>query len=111
MRKLILAVAALAVAAPIAPAFADPPPWAPAHGRRAKERALTSRDVVWRGNDGGYYCRREDGTTGRIVGTAVDTVLGRTLDVGSQRILGTMLGGSAGAMISREIDRGELRCS
>ena len=111
MRKLILTTAALAVLAPMAPAFADPPPWAPAHGRRAHERALNSRDVVWRGNDGRYYCRRDDGTTGMIVGAAVGAVLGRALDGGSQRVVGTILGGAAGALIGREIDRGELRCS
>ena len=37
MRKFILAAALAAVAAPIVPAAGDPPPWAPAHGRRAKE--------------------------------------------------------------------------
>ena len=111
MRKLILAAAAIAVAAPMAPASADPPPWAPAHGRRAKERTLTSRDVVWRGDDGRYHCRRDDGTTGLVVGVAVGAVLGRALDGGSQRVVGTILGGAAGALIGREIDRGELRCS
>jgi len=36
MRKLVLAATLAAVAAP-AVALADPPPWAPAHGRRAHE--------------------------------------------------------------------------
>ena len=36
---------------------------------------------------------------------AVDTVLGRTLDVGSQRVLGTMLGGSAGAGSSANLSQ------
>ena len=110
MNKIVLAAAALAVAAPIAPSFADPPPWAPAHGRRAKERALTSSDVVWRGADGRYYCRRSDGTTGLIVGAAAGALLGRQLDGGRERTLGTIIGGAAGALIGREIDRGGLRC-
>ena len=110
MRKIILAAAALAVATPVAPVLADPPPWAPAHGRRAKERALRSNDVVWRGSDGRYYCRRDDGTTGLIVGAAAGALLGRQLDGGRQRTLGTIIGGAAGALIGREIDRGSLRC-
>ena len=110
MRKLILAAAALAVATPAVPVFADPPPWAPAHGRRAKERVLTSRDVIWRGEDGRYHCRRDDGTTGLIVGGAAGALLGRVLDGGRERTLGTLLGGAAGALLGREIDKGGLRC-
>ena len=110
MHKLILAAAAFAVAAPVVPVLADPPPWAPAHGRRAKERALRSNDVVWRGDDGRYYCRRDDGTTGLIVGAAAGALIGRELDGGRERTLGTILGGAAGALIGREIDRGSLRC-
>ena len=110
MKKIVVAAAALAVAMPAAPTLADPPPWAPAHGRRAKERALTSRDVIWRGEDGRYHCRRSDGTTGLIVGGAVGALVGRQLDGGRQRTVGTIVGGAAGALIGREIDRGELRC-
>lgn len=110
MNRIFLAAAALAVAAPVAPVLADPPPWAPAHGRRAQERALTSRDVIWRGEDGRYHCRRSDGTTGLIVGAAVGALVGRQLDGGRQRTVGTILGGAAGALLGREIDRGGLRC-
>lgn len=109
MKKHILA-AVLVAATPVLPALADPPPWAPAHGRRAQDRALTSRDVVWRGDDGRYHCRRDDGTTGLIVGAAAGALLGRELAGGRQRTLGTILGGAAGALLGREIDRGGLRC-
>ena len=110
MNKLVFAAMAVAAALPAVPAAADPPPWAPAHGRRAQERALTNRDVVWRGNDGRYHCRRDDGTTGLIVGAAAGALLGRAIDGGRERTLGTLLGGAAGALIGREIDRGGLRC-
>lgn len=110
MKKMLVAAIAVAAAMPAAPAAADPPPWAPAHGRRAQERALTSRDVVWRGEDGRYHCRRDDGATGLIVGAAAGALLGRTIHGGRERTLGTLLGGAAGALIGREIDRGGLRC-
>lgn len=124
MRKTILvATLAVATATPLAAAFADPPPWAPAHGRRAKEaaiydsrgyyvepRVITRSDYVWRGNDGRYYCRRSNGTTGLVIGAAAGALVGRQLDGGRDRTLGTVLGAAAGGLLGREIDRGGLRC-
>lgn len=123
MKKLVLAASLLAVAVPAAPAFADPPPWAPAHGRRAHDagrydsrgyyvqpRRLARGDSVWRGRDGHYHCRRENGTTGLIVGAAAGALLGRQLAGRGDRTLGTLLGGAGGALLGREIDRGGLRC-
>ena len=37
---------------------------------RYQERMLTSNDQVYRGSDGRYYCKRNDGTTGLIIGGA-----------------------------------------
>lgn len=122
MRKTILAACLGAMMLPITPAFADPPPWAPAHGRRAKERAyddygryyeprrLSRSDRIWRGRDGRYHCRRDNGTTGLIIGGAVGALLGRELDGGRDRTLGTVVGAAGGALLGRSIDRGELRC-
>lgn len=126
MRKTILAILMAAVAAPAVPtaALADPPPWAKAHGRRAKERhaiydergryyeprRLSRNDRVWRGSDGRYHCRRDNGTTGLIIGAAAGALLGRAIDTRGDRMLGTLLGGAGGALLGREIDRGELRC-
>jgi hypothetical protein len=119
---LALAAATMAVTA-AAPAAADPPPWAPAHGKRAKDRAiydsygryyeprrLSASDRVWRGDDGRYYCKRDNGTTGLIIGGAAGALLGRELDGGRSRTLGTILGGAAGALLGREIDSGGLKC-
>jgi hypothetical protein len=124
MRKFMLAATLAAIAIPTLPAQADPPPWAPAHGRRAHERAalydsrgryyeprvITRGDRVWRGNDGHYYCRRANGTTGLVVGAAVGALVGRELDGGRNRTVGTILGAAAGGLLGREIDRGGLRC-
>lgn len=122
MRKFILAIAAAASAIPALPAAADPPSWAPAHGRRAHDNTYDSRgryrephrlgrnDRVWRGNDGRYYCRRGNGTTGLIVGAAAGALLGRAIDTRGDRALGTLLGGAGGALLGREIDRGGMRC-
>jgi Glycine zipper 2TM domain len=122
MRKLILA-ASLATLAPITPALADPPPWAPAHGKRYKDaqrydryghyyepRRLSYNDRIWRGDDNRYYCRRDNGTTGLIIGGAVGALLGRELDRGRDRTVGTIVGAAGGALLGREIDRGGLRC-
>jgi len=121
MRKLVLAAVLAAVSVPAPPAAADPPGHAPAHGRRAKERIYDSSgryyeprrvsyDNVWRGRDGRYYCKRDNGTTGLVIGAAVGALVGRELDGGRDRTAGTILGAAGGALLGREIDKGDLRC-
>lgn len=126
MKKTILAIAAAGLALPMAaPAAADPPHWAPAHGKRAKDaqryyqqrndyqpRYYTSNQGTqyWQGNDGRYYCKRSNGTTGLIIGAAGGALLGRTIDSRGERTTGTILGAAAGALLGREIDRGGARC-
>ncbi|GAA0767253.1 hypothetical protein FHS52_001705 [Erythromicrobium ramosum] len=73
-------------------------------------RRLSRNDRVWRGNDGRYHCRRDNGTTGLVVGAVGGALLGRTVDTRGDRTLGTILGGLAGGLLGREIDRGEARC-
>ncbi len=53
-----------------------------------------------------YYCRRGSGTTGLIVGGAAGALLGREVDRYGDRLPGTIIGGAAGALIGREVDRG-----
>jgi hypothetical protein len=117
----LLAVTIAALVIPAA-ALADPPPWAPAHGRRAKEaamydsrgyyyepRPIREDERIWRGDDGRYYCRRGNGTTGLVVGAAAGALVGHELARGD-RTLGTVLGAAGGGLLGREIDRNNARC-
>lgn len=124
MRKTLIAASLASLVLGATPALADPPPWAPAHGRRAHERhaiydshgryheprVITRRDYIWRGRDGRYYCKRDNGTTGLIIGAAVGALIGRELDGGRDRTVGTILGAAGGGLLGRAIDRGELKC-
>ena len=66
---------------------------------------------VWRGNDGRYYCKRDNGTTGLLVGAGVGALLGHEVaGQGGDRTLGAILGGAAGALLGRSIDRSQTRC-
>ncbi len=123
MRKFLSAAVAGMLMIPSATAFADPPGWAPAHGKRYNERVrydrqgryleprrLSRDDRVWRGRDGRYYCRRDNGTTGLIIGAAVGGLLGNQIAGSGDRTLGTIIGAAGGGLLGRAIDRGELRC-
>ena len=79
-------------------------------GRYYRERTLRRGDRIYRGNDGRYYCRRSDGTTGLIIGGAVGALLGNAIDGGRSSLLGTLIGGAAGAALGREVERGQVRC-
>jgi len=79
-------------------------------GRYRQPRNLSRNDNVWRGRDGRYYCKRDNGTTGLIVGAAAGALLGRAVDGGRERTLGTILGAAGGGLLGREIDRGGVKC-
>lgn len=74
------------------------------------DRRLGRRDRVWRGNDGRFRCRRDDGTTGLVIGAIGGALAGRAVDTRGDRTLGTLLGAVGGGLLGREIDRGEARC-
>jgi hypothetical protein len=75
-----------------------------------RDRRLSRGDRVWRGEDGRYRCRRDDGTTGLVIGAVGGALLGRTIDTRGDRSLGTLLGAIGGGLLGREVDRGEARC-
>jgi hypothetical protein len=79
------------------------------YGGRAYNSAY--HGPVWRGHDGRYYCRRNDGTTGLLIGGAVGGLVGHGIASGGDQTLGTILGVAGGALLGREIDRSGSHCN
>lgn len=75
-----------------------------------RERRLGNRDRVYAGQDGRYYCRRSDGTTGLIVGGLAGGALGAVISPGGSGLLGAILGGAGGAALGKSVDRNNVRC-
>ena len=75
-----------------------------------RERRLARNERVYRGQNGQYYCRRPDGTTGLIVGGIAGGVLGNIIAPGRSETLGTLLGAAAGAAAGAAIERNQVRC-
>jgi len=78
--------------------------------RRYRPYRMTRADRVYRGSDNRYYCKRDDGTTGLIVGGVAGAVLGNVIAPGGSKTLGTIIGGGAGALIGKAIDDGDMVC-
>ena len=99
MRNVTLAIAAATMALPVtmpAPAFAQ---------------SGYYQGKTWRGSDGRTYCRRQNGTTGLLIGGAAGALAGRAIDSRGSRTTGTILGAAAGALLGREIDKSRgFRC-
>ena len=98
MRKIMLALAATSMAAPVAipaPAFAQG-----YHGK------------TWRDSHGRLRCRKPNGTVGLIVGGAGGALVGRAIDTHGERTTGTVIGAAAGALLGRHVQRnsGSRRC-
>ncbi|MEG3179536.1 hypothetical protein [Sphingomonas sp. LT1P40] len=74
------------------------------------ERRLSRGDNVYVGRDGRYYCRRDDGTAGLIVGGIAGGILGNIIAPGGSKALGTIIGAAGGAAVGSAVDKGEVRC-
>jgi surface antigen len=110
------AVLAAAVAMPSLPAWADPPPWAPAHGWRKKN------DPYYQGYTGKKWTRDYGIAAGRCDFEAVGAVLGGVVGgaVGSQVgrgegrmiaiVLGTVVGAVVGAHVAKRIEDADRAC-
>jgi hypothetical protein len=78
---------------------------------RYGERRLSRDDEVYRGSDGRYYCKRNDGTTGLIIGAVGGGAVGNVIDGGHNRVAGTLIGGALGALAGKSIDQNsDVRC-
>jgi hypothetical protein len=84
--------------------------WNPAqhyHAGNYRARRMGRNDRVYRGGDGRYYCRRNDGTTGLVIGAIGGGVLGGAIGGDT---LGALVGAGAGALLGRSVDRGNISC-
>src|SRR3954463_2072487 len=73
-------------------------------GRYYRERRLSRNDRIYRGQNGQYYCRRSDGTTGLIVGGGAGGLFGNVLSNGRNAPLGTLPGAAAGAALGSSVE-------
>jgi surface antigen len=106
--KLLILTIFFALIAPIAPkSYANPPPWAPAHGWRKKN------DPYYMGYSGKRWGRDYGIISGECNWQAVGTVVGGVLGgvVGGKvskpedRAIGVILGGVIGAVIGNQIGK------
>ena len=66
---------------------------------------------VWRGDDGRYYCKRSNGTTGLLIGGAAGALIGREIaGRNGDRTLGAILGAAGGALLGREVSKSTSKC-
>lgn len=127
MNKIAIAALALAISLPAlgAPGLASAQPdyrWQGAPGRHEwdpsrsyhadrrrhhHDRRLSRSDEIYRGGDGRYYCKRDDGTTGLVIGGIAGGVLGNAIGGDT---LSTLIGAAGGAALGRSIDRGDVKC-
>jgi hypothetical protein len=105
-----MAIAGAALLLPLAACTDDGYGSRPGYASNNDGYYLADNDQIYRDNNGGYYCKRKDGTTGVIVGGLAGGVLGNVIAPGGSKTLGTLLGAGAGALIGREVDRKNVRC-
>lgn len=106
MRNIMMALAAASLLAPVGPTFSK---HGISVGKTEAEAQRRHKYREWRGRDGRRYCRKENGTTGLVVGGVAGALVGRTIDSRGDRTLGTLLGAGAGALAGREIERSGSR--
>jgi surface antigen len=111
---LALAAGVLAIPAP-KNAYSDPPPWAPAHGKRKKGEEYTGYNGKKWQRDYGVLegrCNRE--AVGAVVGGVVGSAVGSQVGEGQNRqiaiVIGTIAGAAIGAQIGRDMDEADRAC-
>lgn len=96
--------------------YAEPPPWAPAHGWRKKNdpNYVGYTGTKWEKDYGviNGQCNRQ--AVGAVVGGVVGGAIGSQIGKGSGRdiaiLVGTVAGAVIGAEIGRDLDRADQAC-
>lgn len=98
------------------PAWADPPPHAPAHGWRKKHDPyyLGYQGSRWPRDYGVIAGRCDHSAVGAVLGGVVGGTIGSQIGKGEGRavaiVVGTVLGAVLGAQIARELDDADRAC-
>ncbi|GHD51451.1 hypothetical protein GCM10017083_25920 [Thalassobaculum fulvum] len=100
---LAVAAALMIAAAPAGPAFAEPPPWAPAHGWRAKHHGHDRHREVHVYH---HYDRADDYGRPVIVTRGASYRCDRSLLDGNKTLLAQILGGAGGAVAGSQFGKG-----
>ena len=79
-------------------------------GRYYADQRVNNNTRIWRDNDGRYRCKKDNGTTGLLIGGAVGGLAGHEIAGNGDKLLGTVLGAAGGALLGREIDKDKYRC-
>lgn len=78
--------------------------------RHYHDQRIAANTRIWRDGDGRYRCKKDNGTTGLLIGGAVGGLAGHEIAGRGDKLLGTVLGAAGGALLGREIDRDKYRC-
>jgi hypothetical protein len=73
-------------------------------------RGTAGAAPYWWGSGGQVQCRRQDGTTGLVVGALAGGTLGNMIAGQGDKRLGSVIGGTLGAVLGNELASGRLRC-
>jgi outer membrane lipoprotein SlyB len=111
MRSKWVLVAVAAAVAFSSPVFADPPPWAPAHGYyKNKKNKKEKYYVGYSGHEyrrdfdiPGGHCDREE--IGAVIGGAIGGVVGNRVADREDRVVGTIIGAALGALVGARVGR------
>jgi len=111
---LALVGGAFATAVPLN-SYGDPPPWAPAHGKRKKGDDYTGyTGKKWKKDYGiiDGRCNRE--AVGAVIGAVAGGAVGSQVGKGEGRnvaiVIGTIAGAAIGAKIGRDMDQTDRAC-
>jgi surface antigen len=109
-----LTVGVLAMSVP-GSSYADPPGWAPAHGKRKRGEEYTGYNgKKWKRDYGVLEGRCNREAVGAVVGAAVGGAIGSQVGERDNRpiaiVIGTIAGAAIGAQIGRELDEADRAC-